>query len=151
MTAKSQQYGRRHAEIRERFVPLVAAGGVKCARCGQLIAPGEPWDLGHDDFDKNRYQGPEHRACNRATAGRRWMVAPTREPERDGIAKNDPCWNVPWLKGLRRPPANATWPRLMTVPHPRAVGSLGPEFIRWAEERSGRPLRWWQKLVATRA
>jgi len=38
----------------------------------------------------------------------------------------------------------------MTVPHPSAVGSLGPDFIRWAEAREGRPLRWWQKLVATR-
>ena len=37
----------------------------------------------------------------------------------------------------------------MTVPHSRAAGSLGPEFIGWAEDRSG-PLRWWQKLAATR-
>jgi hypothetical protein len=27
---------------------------------------------------------------------------------------------------------------------------LGRQFIRYAEARSGRPLRWWQKLVATR-
>jgi hypothetical protein len=38
----------------------------------------------------------------------------------------------------------------MSVPHPAAVGSLGPGFIAWAEARSGRPLRWWQRLVATR-
>jgi hypothetical protein len=38
----------------------------------------------------------------------------------------------------------------MTVPHPSAVGSLGPVFIEWAERRAGRPLRWWQRLVATR-
>jgi hypothetical protein len=151
MTTKSQHYGRKHQELRERFLPIVLAGGVKCARCGELIAPGEPWDLGHDDHDRNRYTGPEHRACNRATAGRRWTVAAPVEPERDGLAANDPRWNVPWLKGLRRPPRNAVWPRLMSVPHPSAVGSLGPEFIRWAEKRSGRPLRWWQKLVATRA
>ena len=59
---------------------------------------------------------------------------------------------MPWLKGLLRPPADATWPRLMTVPHPRAAGSLGPEFIAWAE-KSGtqrKPLRWWQRLAATR-
>jgi len=38
----------------------------------------------------------------------------------------------------------------MTVPHPRAVDTLGPEFSAWAEARSGRPLRWWQQLVAAR-
>ena len=72
------------------------------------------------------------------------------EPERDGIAVDDPRWSVSWLKALRKLPDNATWPRLMTVPHPRAVDSLGPEFIAWAERRTGRELRWWQRLVATR-
>jgi hypothetical protein len=38
----------------------------------------------------------------------------------------------------------------MTVPHPKAVGSLGAEFIAWAEERSGRALRWWQRLAVVR-
>jgi hypothetical protein len=38
----------------------------------------------------------------------------------------------------------------MTVPHPDATGSLGRVFIGWAEEREGRRLRWWQRLVATR-
>jgi hypothetical protein len=38
----------------------------------------------------------------------------------------------------------------MTAPHPRATGSLGAEFIGWAEARDGRPFRWFQKLVATR-
>ena len=28
----------------------------------------------------------------------------------------------------------------MSVPHARAVGSLGPEFVKWAESRSGRGL-----------
>jgi hypothetical protein len=72
------------------------------------------------------------------------------EPERDGIAASDSRWRVPWLRGLRKPPANATWPRLMTVPHPRATGSLGKAFIREVEARDGKSLRWWQQLVATR-
>jgi hypothetical protein len=38
----------------------------------------------------------------------------------------------------------------MTVPHPAAVGSLGPELVAFAEARSGRPLRWWQQLVCAR-
>jgi hypothetical protein len=76
--------------------------------------------------------------------------APELAPEPEGVDRLDAVWRVPWLKGLRRVPKDATWPRFMTVPHPNAVGSLGAEFIAWAEKRSGRPLRWWQKLVATR-
>jgi len=107
--------------------------------------------MGHVDGDPHRYSGPEHRRCNRATASRLWRPAPVElEPEREGLDARDERWAVPWLKGLRRVPVDATWPRYMTVPHPRAVGSLGPQFIRWAERRSGRRLRWWQRLAATR-
>src|SRR5262245_57888298 len=59
------------------------------------------------------------------------------DPERPGLAASDPRWRVPWLKGLRRPPRDAVWPRLMTVPHPAASGSYGREFIQWAEHRTG--------------
>ena len=145
------RWGANHKRLRKEFEPVVRAGGARCVRCGERILPWEPWDLGHVDGDKSRYAGPEHRACNRATAGRKWpepLVEP--EPEREGLAWSDKRWRVPWLRGLRRPPADATWPRLMTVPHQNAVGSLGPEFIRFAEERSGRSLRWWQRLAATR-
>jgi hypothetical protein len=47
----------------------VAAGIVRCSRCGELIEVGAAWDLGHVDDDRSRYSGPEHRACNRATNG----------------------------------------------------------------------------------
>ena len=72
------------------------------------------------------------------------------EPEREGLGPADRRWRVPWLAGLRSPPAGAVWPRLMTVPHPAAAGSLGEEFSAWAAGRSGRELRWWQQLVAVR-
>jgi hypothetical protein len=79
-----------------------------------------------------------------------WEPPVVLADEPAGLDRADELFDVPWLRRFRRVPADAVWPRLMTVPHPAAVGSLGPQFIRWAEARSGRPLRWWQKLVATR-
>jgi hypothetical protein len=71
-------------------------------------------------------------------------------PDREGLAAGDERWRVPWLAELLEVPADATWPRFMTVPHPRAVGSLGDDFAAFAEARAGRPLRWWQRMVAAR-
>jgi len=64
-------YDWRHRKIREALVPVVAAGGVECWRCGKELDPLERWDLGHDDDDPTRYRGPEHLLCNRSTSGRR--------------------------------------------------------------------------------
>src|SRR5262245_50201316 len=118
-------YGQAHQDLRRRLAPLVAAGLAECARCGERIDPADEWDLGHVDGDRTRYAGPEHAACNRATTGRQlWRQRiPELEPERDGLPASDERWQVPWLKGLRRPPAEAVWPRLMTVPPPGAVDS----------------------------
>lgn len=59
-------WGWQHQRKRAWWAPRVAAGGVDCARCGEPIIPGEPWDLGHADHDRNQYNGPEHRGCNRS-------------------------------------------------------------------------------------
>src|SRR5262245_13516253 len=102
---------------------------------------------------------PSCEECNRAGGIAVWSgswrpgfspVADDLPPERAGLERGDKRWRVAWLKPYLRVPKAATWPRLQTVPHPRAVDSLGPVFIDWAEQRSGRPLRWWQRLVATR-
>lgn len=66
-----EKYGARHKALRAGWARKVAGGGVLCARCGRLIERGTPWDLGHVDHDPFRWQGPEHRGCNRAVSRKR--------------------------------------------------------------------------------
>jgi hypothetical protein len=65
-TSTERGYGADHRKLREDWRPLVEAGDVTCWRCGELIQPGDVWDLGHSDTDRSVYRGPEHRGCNRA-------------------------------------------------------------------------------------
>lgn len=77
---RERGYGAEHVRLRARWAREVKLGVVHCARgaaclergrpTGTLILPGEPWDLGHDDVDRSRYNGPEHRRCNRAVSDR---------------------------------------------------------------------------------
>src|SRR5215216_2030848 len=46
-------YGLEHKRLRQKVAREVAAGLATCARCGYLIQPDEPWDLGHDDHDRS--------------------------------------------------------------------------------------------------
>jgi hypothetical protein len=67
---------------------VVNAGLARCARCGEPIAPGAPFDLDHAD-DRRSYIGVSHRSCNQQ-AGARMGAAVTNarrradhfEPER---------------------------------------------------------------------
>ncbi|OZF33185.1 hypothetical protein CH296_11150 [Rhodococcus sp. 14-2496-1d] len=70
-TRQQRGYGVEHDRLRAQWKPRVATGNVRCSRCSKLIAASEPWDLGHDDHDRTKWNGPEHEACNRATTGRR--------------------------------------------------------------------------------
>ena len=70
--ANQRGYGAAHQQLRREWAPKVRTGSVICPRCGESIQPGEPWDLGHDDNDRTKYNGPEHRdRCNRSAAGRK--------------------------------------------------------------------------------
>lgn len=77
-------WGAKHQALRKTYKQRMAQGEqFNCWRCGYLIQPGAPWDLGHDDHDRSVYRGPEHRGreCpqggNRATYKRR-VTTPRR-------------------------------------------------------------------------
>lgn len=72
-------YGWAHQKARATWKPKVDAGEVVCWRCHQLIQPGTPWDLGHDDGDRTQYRGPEHLRCNR-NAGQAKAMANRAKP-----------------------------------------------------------------------
>jgi hypothetical protein len=64
-------YGHRHQNLRKRWAKVVDTGDAYCVRCKRWIEPGTPWDLGHDDKDRTKYQGPEHAKCNRGAPHRK--------------------------------------------------------------------------------
>ena len=88
-------YGSAHQAARGRAVPAVETGTARCWRCGEPIAAGEAWDLGHDE--EGTLRGPEHRSrCNRRAAGLRahgqaWRPAEERtEAHDDGTTTTTP-------------------------------------------------------------
>lgn len=87
-------YGAEHKREREKYRADVERGAEFCRRCSRWIPPAgigqcpkcgknhRGWDLGHADFDRGVWTGPEHVCCNRATAGRRFRVVAKRaEPK----------------------------------------------------------------------
>ena len=76
---------------------------------------------------------------------------PTAELDAVGYPAGDPIWDTaPWLDDLRTVPADATWPRLMTPPHPDAVGTYAAELVAHAHRQADVDYRWWQRLTAAR-
>src|SRR3954468_6084174 len=91
MSKPKVKYGRPHARERARWAKEVDAGGVRCRRCSGWIAPGSAWDLGHDDLNPNGPKHPEHRACNRATAGRGVAEVVAARAGRAGVPEPEPA------------------------------------------------------------
>ena len=76
---KLRGYGSAHKRLRRAWDLKVQAGGVRCARCHCPIVPGTPWDLGHDDHDRTKYNGAEHRRCNRGAPRRKRKLRTSRD------------------------------------------------------------------------
>jgi hypothetical protein len=54
-------YGGEHQKLRRQYADQLEREGVlQCWRCGRPILPGMKWHLGHDDWDRSIYRGPEH-------------------------------------------------------------------------------------------
>jgi hypothetical protein len=118
-----------HKAMRRRLDPVVQSGTVPCARCGELIEPGSPWQLDHRD-DGRGWLGPSHQRCN-ARAGWEKMVAANGH---SGSLEEQPYrWSQRWSAD---PPPGTTvnlggdkmWSyQLRTAPRPRCLlcGSAG--------------------------
>ena len=78
------------------------------------------------------------------------LDAPNIPTDSPSPGPDDGAWRVPWLVPLLDIPAEASWPRVMTLPHPDAVGSYGAEVEAFALARTGLPFRWWQRLTVAR-
>ena len=62
-------YDSAHRRLRAAWQALIDRGEVvHCARCGALIT-GTSWQLGHDDNDRTKYNGPECASCNASAGG----------------------------------------------------------------------------------
>jgi len=64
-------HGGRATRIRAQLARTVATGTAVCWRCGGVIDPREPWDVGHitgranGGNDNPANLAPEHAVCNR--------------------------------------------------------------------------------------
>ena len=64
-TPQQRGYGTHHRNLRKQWQQTINTTPTNCARCGQPITQNQPWDLGHNDTNRNQYNGPEHQQCNR--------------------------------------------------------------------------------------
>jgi hypothetical protein len=72
-----------------------------CARCGELIAPEDMWELDHRD-DARGWLGPSHRACN-ARAG--WQKMVNSNGDASMLEERPYRWSQ---RGFEDPPVGTT-------------------------------------------
>ena len=69
-------YDAKHGQLKREYQGDMDSGVVfTCWRCLEPVDP-KQWCLGHCDDDRSRYHGPEHPACNYATASHRGGPCP---------------------------------------------------------------------------
>lgn len=69
--ARVEQYrSPEHRRRRQAGQRDVDAGRANCWRCGRWLPPGQPWHVGHDDYDRTIYRGTECVPCNLDAAAR---------------------------------------------------------------------------------
>jgi hypothetical protein len=156
MPRAGSPYGPAHEKRRRA---LLGRGDVLCEHC-QLrpatVADHQPPLLMHDHVEGSDCCGvvPSCAECSSVQGGLLAWVGKAKAnvevPDPDGLPPDDPCWDVPWLDELRDVPPEGTWPRLMSAPHPRAVGSYGVDAEAWILLELDVRLRWWQRLALTR-
>lgn len=150
-------YGWSYRQDRDRLL----ASGPLCVHCGWRPADRADHQPPLSLHDHVEGAGcctlvPSCLPCEQRQSGllggtSRWpRMARAELEEPAGFPVGDAVWDVPWLDALRDVPANAWWPRLMTVPHPRAVGSIGADMVGWVRTELGVVLRWWQVLFVVR-
>lgn len=75
-TSTQRGYNARHQALRTQWAARIQAGEhPACSRCGKPIEPFEPFDLDHDDTNRDRWLGPAHQHCNRSAGGRNGAAA----------------------------------------------------------------------------
>ena len=145
----------------DHTVPLAMGGSwadtwpahAVCNMTGGVVPrPGDVPRVAADGTDLTRFLSGPHTPLGLpaegslpGTAGTGGDGAETAPTPSDGV------WDAAvWIDRLRDVPSDATWPRYMSAPHPRAAGSYGDEYAEWVAGRLGDTLRWWQYLVAAR-
>jgi hypothetical protein len=102
ISTTQQGYGYQHQQLRRVWAARVKAGEVSCGKCGKLIHPNAPFDLGHPWDRKDLPPAPWHRSCNRSYAAS--ITKKRRQAERAGAAIPAAQPPMKWSRWWASPP-----------------------------------------------